>query len=544
MKTKMMLLSAAALLLAAQACKKNEGSQPIASSAVNSPKKVNGPVSDYAEYKISCVTGGKFIEVNGNPSANQKFQELQTLGQWQATADDEVDGWQRWYTVYVTTVGGIKYYNIRNSFSGKVIQSPNNTSGAQLRQARTPLLGTPDNQLWRITEIGTTGQYNIINKGNGLAIANAGGSTSNGTAIIQESANSDNRQKWVFTIRFPSTYRDDYANRIFERNGTSQGSVAFDQGTSIPLNWSGNAGKVLWVTQDAFDGSVLQSNSQFNCNQFFQYGNSMLLQNNIYDWSSGGANITRNGNKQVVDKQPGLNFAWPSVGVEIGNHVYIHVGEGNAGVSLNSQSIWDFTETTGTAWTGTRLAPANMSNQTNINYVIGMVKSGTDVYSFGAGPSNGVYVARWPQSNPTSWSFWNGSSWVSTPTTATSAKIATGLDNTTISYCNGKYVMMTMTQGYICGTTREIYVSTATSPTGPFSTPIRVYSIKEYINGNYSRYYTPQIHPEHNNGKNELLLSYCLNFDACGQGACNGTYKDPYYYRPKFIRVPYSKIGL
>ncbi|RVU03085.1 hypothetical protein EOD41_03895 [Mucilaginibacter limnophilus] len=549
MKKQLSLLAVAAALVVVQGCKKTESTQS-SDNQLNSNKRVNGPVSDYAEYKISCVTGGKFIEVNGNPGANQKYQDLQTLGQWQATGDDEKDGWQRWYTVYATTVSGVKYYWLRNSFSGKVMESPNNTSGSQLRQARTPFLGYPDAQMWRITEIGTTGQYNIINKGNGLYVANAGGSTTNGTAIIQETSNGNNRQKWVFTARTASTYRDDNVVRFFERNGTSQGSVAFDEGTSIPLTWSSNNGKILWVTQDAFDGSALQSNGMFVCGGFFQYGNSMFLQNNIYDWSpSGAANITRGGNRRIVDIQSGDSFAWPGPGIEIGQHVYVQVGEGN-GLTLNRQSLWDLTESTSTAWTGVRTTPAGMSNQTNISYACGMVKRPDNyVYVFGAmgtgfGYTSNIHVARFPTSNPQLWTFWNGSSWTSTPTTGDPARVSDALGSSYVAFVNNKYVLMTMDQGFNCDASRNIYISTSSSPTGPFTARTKVYTIQENLNGNYARYYTAVIHPEHDNGKNELLLTYCLNYDACGQGSCSGSYLDPYFYRVKGIRVPYSKIGL
>ncbi|RYE13207.1 MAG: hypothetical protein EOP51_30180, partial [Sphingobacteriales bacterium] len=482
------------------------------------------------------------IEVNGNPGANQKYQDLQTLGQWQATGDDEKDGWQRWYTVYATTVGGIKYYNLRNSFSGKVMESPNGTSGAQLRQARTAFLGYPDAQMWRITEIGTTGQYNIVNKGNGLYVANAAGSTTNGTAIIQETNNSNNRQKWVFTPRTASTYREDNVNRFFERNGTSQGSVAFDEGTSIPLTWSSNNGKVLWVTQDAYDGSALQPNAMFNCGQWFHYGNSMFLQNNIYDLSPAGApNITRGGNRRIIDIQSGDSFAWPGPGIEIGQHVYVQVGEGN-GLTLNRQSLWDLTQSTGTAWTGVRTTPAGMSNQTNISYACGMVKRPDNyVYVFGSmgtgfGYTSNMHVARFPTSNPQSWTFWNGTSWTSTPTTGDPARVSDALGSSYMAFVNNKYVLMTMDQGFNCDANRSIYISTSSNPTGPFTARTKVYTIQENLNGNYSRYYTAVIHPEHNYGKNELLLTYCLNYDACGQGSCSGSYLDPYFYRVKGIR--------
>ncbi|RYZ56279.1 MAG: hypothetical protein EOP49_00750 [Sphingobacteriales bacterium] len=550
MKKKLIMCTVAVALLIVQSCKKSETLNTDQTSSTKL-KRVNGPVSDYAEYTISCVAGGKFIEVSGNPGANEKFKNQAKLVQYSASVSGGVtDGWQRWYVIYKTTVSGIKYYHIRNSFSGKFLDVPGNTttSGTQLQQyLEFPVLS--NEQLWKIVEVGTTGKYNIINKGNGLAVTNAGASTGNGTAITQETLGTADKQKWTFTLGTANTYRDDSAVRFFERNGTSQGSVAFDQGNSVPLSWSSNNGKVLWITQDAWDGSSIQSNGLFPCNYSFSYGNSMFVQPSITNWDSSAPNITRGGNRRIVDIQSGNSFAWPGPGVEIGQHVYVQVGEGN-GLSSTNQSLWDLTQSTGTAWTGVRTLPAGMSGQTAIGYSTGMVKAIDGyVYVFGNqgtgfGYTSNIHVARFLQSNPQSWTFWNGSSWTSTPTTGTTARIAEGLGSSAVTFCNNKWVLMTMDQGFNCDATRNIYIATASSLTGPFSARTQVYTIKENINGNYARYYTPAIHPEHVNGRNELLLTYCLNYDACGQGACNGSYLDPYFYRVKGIRVPYAKIGL
>ena len=101
-----------------------------------------------------------------------------------------------------------------------------------------------------------------------------------------------------------------------------------------------------------------------------------------------------------------------------------------------------------------------------------------------------------------------------------------------------------MDQGFNCDASRNIYIATATSPTGPFTTRKLVYTINEYFFGQYARYYTPSIHPEFNNGRNELLVTYCLNYSACGVNSCQNGYMDPYYYRVKGVRIPYSVIGL
>lgn len=536
--------------IAAQSCKRTADILPAMPDTTQAVKEAVSLATDYAEYKIACVTGGKYLEVTGNPGANEKYLDQQKIVQYSATADDERDAWQRWYIIYRTTVNNIKYYQIRNSFSGKLLDVPGATAttGTQLQQyAEFPVLA--DQQLWRISAIGTTGQYNIINKGNGLALANANGSTSNGTPIVQETLGTDNRQRWVLTQRTPSTYRDDQVVRFFNRNNPSQGSVAFDQANSIPLTWGGNAGKVLWVTQDATDGIRLLSNNMFACGDIIDYGNSMFVQSSITNWASDAPNITRNGSRQICNIQSGDSFAWPGPGIEADNHVYIQVGEGR-GLNILRQSLWDLTQSTGNAWTGVRTLPANMSNQTAINYSTGMIK-GTDGYVYaygfqdtGFGFSSNIYVARFQSGNPQVWTFWNGSAWVNTPVTGNAARVTDALGTNSVAFVNGKYVLMTMDQGFDCADQRSIYIATSSSITGPFTARTKVYTIQENLNGGYARYYTPVVHPEHVNGRNELLLTYSLNYSACNKGDCSGAYKDPYFYRVKGIRVPYAKIGL
>ena len=535
------------------ACKRdvvsNESEQTIPRTPLTSPP-------DYATVTIKNVNSGKFLEVAGSPTANEKFKDNTLLQQWQVSlSGTETNNWQKWQLIYQTTVGGIRYYQIRNLYSGKLIDVPSasTASGTVLQQyASFPL--PANQQLWKLQDLGS-GQYNVINKGNGLALSVQGGSTANGASVIQETAVTDNKQRWAIDVITADTYRDDDVVRFFNRNNTSLGSAAFDQGNSIPLTWSSNNGKVLWVTQDAWDGSQVQSNNMFNCSDFFSYNNSVLIQPSKTDWNSNDApNMTINNStsgkpKQIFNVQPNTSWSWPGPGMEIGDKVYVQCGEGN-GLNATGQSLYRLTQNTGTQWVSERYLPNGLAGQTAIMYSCGMVKPGDGyVYVFG---SEGVsfnyasylHVARFSESTPLQWQYYNGSAWTTSPSTGTASKIADGRGSNSISYLNGKYILMTMDQGFNCDANRSIYIATSTSPTGPFSTPTLVYTIQEYFKGQYARYYTPVVHPEFVNGRNELLLTYCLNFSACGLDGCDGNYLDPYFYRIKGIRVPYAKIGL
>ncbi len=188
-----------------------------------------------------------------------------------------------------------------------------------------------------------------------------------------------------------------------------------------------------------------------------------------------------------------------------------------------------------------------------------MVKPG-DGYVYAYGTSSAFltkffHVARFATGSPYNWTFWNGSSWVSTPDSSDPAKL--GLDgnttkdgktNNSITYINGKYVLVEMDYGYGCPSTNDphnIYISTSTSPTGPFNARKKVYAIQDKINGVLANHYVINAHPQFNNGRNELLVTYCLNYTGCsGVSPCTNNRTNPYYYQAKAVRIPYTIAGL
>ncbi|SHN43363.1 RICIN domain-containing protein [Chitinophaga sp. CF418] len=505
---------------------------------------------DYVTVTLRNVKSNKYMEVSGNPFQNEKYKDSIALQQWElSTSRGEMDRWQKWHVIYYATANGVRYYYIRNLHSGKLIDA-NGTIVQQI--AALPQPG--DGQLWKLEDKGN-GQYRIYNKGSGLALSLEGGATGNGVKVILDRIANDGRQSWMLNVIPDDTYRDDAVVRFFNRNNTTQGSAAFDQGNSIPLTWSANNGKVLWVTQDAWDGVQLQSNKMFKCGDFHRYSNSVLIQPAKTNWDPEHApNMTINNStsgkpRQVFNIQSGTSWSWAGPGIELGDKVYVHCGEGQ-GLDITGQSLYRLTQSTGTEWRAERALPNGLDSQKVITYSCGMVKPGDGyVYVFGKegvsfNYASYVHVARFREANPLQWEYYNGSAWTSSPSPGNAAKIADGRGTVSIAYLNGKYILMTMDQGFDCDTARNIYIATASSPIGPFSGQTLVYTIKEYFKGQYARYYTPVVHPVFDNGRNELLLTYCLNFSACRLESCDGEYLDPYYYRVKGIRVPYSKIGL
>lgn len=495
-------------------------------------------ISEYGTYIITDAQQAQYLSVTGDTLYNKKYDDGALVDASPKGSGTQVPRYQKWHLIRQEVVDGIAYYQIRNLHSGKLLTARGSEPQAEHALVQWSALGNEtDRQLWTLEATSTLGHYTLVNKYFSATVGNI------------------SVTEWVIAPVEPDTYRDDAVVTFFNRNAAEQGSVAFDQGNSIPLSWGPNNGKVLWVTQDAWDGTSLRENNKFPCGFFFSYGNSLLLQPALDNWNPLHApNVTvPNGAndrpRQVCTIQPNNTFAWPGPGVEIGNKVYVHCGEGT-GLTATDQSLYVFTQSEGTVWETERTTPAGLSGQTGTIYSSGMVKASDGyVYAFGSesvgfGYESYLHVARFPQDNPQQWTFFDGTSWTATPVNGAASKIADGLGTLAISYLNGKYILMTMDQGFNCDVSRNIYMATADSPTGPFTERKLVYTINEYFYGQYARYYTPAIHPQFDNGKHELLVTYSLNYSACGLGECQEGVIDPYYYRVKGIRVPYSVIGL
>jgi hypothetical protein len=499
--------------------------------------------SDYGVFAIAG-TDGRMLQITGDYTFNEKYKDNQKI---EAGASQAIMPlWQKWHLIYNSKAGDVRYYQIRNLFTGKFLNAGTGAQeGTQAEQYRESATA---GELWIVVQSSTLGIYNIVNKDTGLALSTT---ASDSKVTLEKVDSKSSNQHFILKSLPEQAYRDDSAIGFFERNNSSQGSVAFDQGTSVPLS----NGHVLWITQDAWDGSKLRDNHKFSCSDFFNYNNSVMIQPTATDWNPEHTtnmtipNSAHGKPRQIFNNQPGTDWSWPGLGVQIGDNVWVQCGEGK-GLSGTNQSLYKLTPSAGNEWTAERFTPAGMSGQVDIGYSTGMVK-GNDgyVYSFGSqgfnfGYGSNIFVARFAQSDPLVWTFWDGASWVSNPTSNDAAKIAVGPGNNSISYLNSKYVMMSMDQGFNCEDKRDVYISTSSSPTGPFTAQKRIYTVSEYLGGKYARYYTPSIHPESVNGRNELLLTFCLNFSGCGVSDCQEGYLDPYYYRVKNIRVPYSVVGL
>ncbi len=556
-------------LLVFESCHKTETKAPNAAGSMSGRLQGNSAPVAYGCFQISNVFSGKVMEVNGGANL-LAYQVANVQQNANVSTGTGTAGNQKWYLIQQGTgaITSTTPFKIMNVESGLFLEAPNGTSGTQMWQDRT--LGFPS-QVWNIQQV--PGQsYYVIKNANGLVLTDHASSTANGAAITEETSASNTTQYWNLTSITNEGYRDDDVVQFFHRGAVANTTVAFDQGNSIPLTNGANNGKVLWITQDAYASSQLQTNGQLFC-QFFSYHNSGLLQPSTSNWASASTpNITTTSNASTgvnlleIVKSPGdhnSTYTWPGAGVEIGAFVYLNGYESANGSAPANQALYKIAEsTTSTTWGAvTHLTPNGMTGQTKMGFAAGMVKkaAGDTVYVWGAQSTffnaDAITLARFATSNPSVWSYWRGHSWASTPDTTSLTGAITigsgtsGQANTSVSYVNGKYVMMQMDLGYFCDPNPHgIYISTATKPMGPFTTPKLVYVINDTYNGHIARYYTPIIHGESANGRNELLLTYCLNYNAaggsCSTQTCFSSNQDPNFYQIKAVRVPYALVGL
>lgn len=509
-------------------------------------------ISDYDTYSIATYNGTSVLQIEGQLTFNEKYKDnaLVGVGAPEVASGENLRRWQEWDIIFNSTADGVKYYRLRNLNSGMFLNGV--AAGSQVKQ-NWELKNNIDLQLWAIEESAEAGKYHIYNKANGLYLT-LNGSALTSFRVTAEARQGNEKQRWAITKLPKDSYRDGDVTNFFNR---TTGSVAFDQGTSIPLS----DGRVLWVTQDAWYQGSLAANGNLLGNHTISYTNSIIIQPSINDWDPRAPMMTRSGAihniGNIAPVPAGSNRNWIGNGVELGNYVYIHGGEGNA-LSDVDQAIYKFAKQAGTQWNDVeRLAIPNMSGQLAIVYSSGMVKANDGyVYVYGSrgepnsfGYGSFLHVARFPHNDPTKWTFWDGTNWANTPSIAANAQISKGKATNTVSYIKGKYVYLTMDQGYYCGIPSiNMYISTSTSPIGPFSEKKLVYNFTEFYHGFNAKIYTPALHVQSINGKNELLATYCINFGACSENGDNvkesdGT-MDPYYYRVKGVRIPYSMIGL
>ncbi|HEX3384408.1 MAG TPA: RICIN domain-containing protein, partial [Mucilaginibacter sp.] len=337
----------AMLLVFAAGCKKNESlnGSKNASASFHARTLAGSPPSAYGCFQLTNVFSSKVLEVRGDsnllkaqtsPANVQQYTNLN----WGVS----ISANQKWYLIQQNTgtITSTTPFKIMDVASGMYLEAPNGTSGTQLWQDRSN--GFPS-QIWYLHQVSGQTYYYIANA-NGLVITDHANSTADGAPVTEETLTSTTNQYWSLSSITNEAYRDDAVVTFFHRPNTANTTVAFDEGKSIPLTNGANNGKILWITEDAYASSQLQSNGYLYC-QFFSYHNSGLLQPNNSNWAATSTpNITTTSNAGTgvneleIIKSPGAHnstYSWPGVGVEIGSNVYEYTFESANGSAPENQ---------------------------------------------------------------------------------------------------------------------------------------------------------------------------------------------------------------
>ncbi|RVT98056.1 hypothetical protein EOD41_18385 [Mucilaginibacter limnophilus] len=377
--------------------------------------------------------------------------------------------------------------------------------------------------------------------------------------LTKQNDGTANRPKGVMTASSDGTWTG-----YFRR---TSGWTAGDATISIPVTKDGTTSYThsIWLFGDSHLDGINTANEPDTRNCMFDVFNGMMLQsgsiNSFTTSTGGGSGNARTRFKFPENGQPLLYIPgdtlrlWPGHGFENNNTVYAFVnGYDNQmafATGYNYVASFAYNVASGGAITVTKLN--NSSGSTGVVWGMWCIVSGNDVYIYGTKGggylgSSSLYVAKASKTNITgTWTYWNGSSFVSGVTNATA--IASGLSNhvSIVKFKNSanadRYALINQEITLGCGTGRNINLyGCAAALTGPFNFNKTLYTITDKLPGAtgpsdpYMKTYDTQAHPQFSSGG--LLVSYNVN------GNCTGTcwplnlQVPADGYRPKFIRIP------
>lgn len=522
MHIKIISLFFAFTFLLAVSCKKQQFSENSAVSAFSTDHFETGKTLQEATYVISNFNSNKTISL-----AETSQSDSVEVYIWKY-ADSSIQKW------HIKPIEG-KYYRISNAYSGRVLSAEKRRNGFLVWQER---YDGSDDQLWKIEKI--DGQvYRISNKQTKLALEAADGQN-NGSKVKQRPAANQPEQGWKFS-KVVATYVEVEGNNFFRR---TQGWIASDGCATIPLT----DGRVLWTMGDSDIDNYDSVKQQMTC--LFQVRNSCLLQPSKTDWDWNNTQ-TLIGNpfpgfqSYFKNKADDDYFMWPGNGFQVEGNDTIYVYNSplktkGRGWEQDGNELWAKVRSTDMKVLGyTELPDFN-----GINFGQGIAKLNDGyIYAFGSRQTfiySNVFVARFPVNDPNSgWSFWTKEGW-GTDIKKVKPLAEAASNGVAVCYSNNRFYIFSTEFSVGCDQGTKIYVSVGDSPTGPFSYRKEIYEIPDRLDGHSPFFYGVNAHPEFNDERNELLITYNIN----GYGDCVKTcfrgWTDPDTYRPRAVRIPFE----
>lgn len=334
------------------------------------------------------------------------------------------------------------------------------------------------------------------------------------------------------------TYKDTVFTAYFHRES---GWIAGDGALSIDLN----NGKSLWLFGDSYVDQYDPETKTVPC--LFVARNS-ALEIGITNPEEQKTLVGTDSYSVFEVGQDRNYWFWPGMGFVNNDTAFVfqsrlrNTGEGGMWGFEAIDSLYvakiriPTMEITGYEYLGAR---------NDISFNNGVINDGGFHYIYGIknnGFGNDLIVARFRDANPrATWEYYDGSGWSDEITNAQKI-FAEFTSSFYVFKLKNKYVLITTEFSVGCDQGKEIYTYTSDNPHGPFSNKTTVWTVDDLVNGHYPFFYIAVAHPEYDNGKNELLITYSINgygdcFDMCIDGRM-----DPNHYRPKAIRVPHKLI--
>lgn len=338
------------------------------------------------------------------------------------------------------------------------------------------------------------------------------------------------------------TYKDTIFTEFFKR---TSGVVAADAAVSIGLS----NGKSLWLYGDSYIDNYDAVTKTVPC--LFQVRNAGVLMG-IKDPQSNPSTLLGTGSPKSY-LAVGTNAAywfWPGAGYQKGDTCYVFLSRilatGAAGgfgfEEVDSQYVARIKVSD-----MTKLTYTNLGNKKKISFTNGTVNADGFIYVYGIrdnGFGRDLLVARYPENNLyAEWEYHGTGIW--TKDISAALKIHSEFTSSFhVVKVEGKYVLITTQLSVGCNQGKEIYSYISDNPYGPFSNKKTIWVVDDTRQGHFPVFYLAYAHPEYDNGKKELLITYCINGYGTCIASCNNNRLDPDVYRPRAIRVPYSLMGI
>jgi fibronectin type 3 domain-containing protein len=305
-----------------------------------------------------------------------------------------------------------------------------------------------------------------------------------------------------------------------------------DSTVSMPLP----DGRDAWLFSDTLIGPINADLSRPTSAAFIH--NSMVVQDGsqLVQTVTGGTSTVPDSLVKPTDPN---DFYWVGDGTVEAGSLHVLYGEyrktGNGGLDVQ------FVRTVLASFALPSLNPTAVTALplgSTIAWGSALLEDGAYSYIYGTSAATGgglpfAHVARVPAGGLTgAWQFWTGSGWSTDESQAAAvlSGVGTGF---AVQRMGGQYVLVT--QQANLAFSPDFVAYTATSPTGPWTGPVPLFTAPEPVPGNSIIVYDSRVHQELATA-GKLLVSYNVNSLNSGD-----LYSDAHIYRPRFVDVTWPR---